>query len=160
MLAKNGFSRALTLSVLFGALAGGCDAADLAATDPPEVAWKDMNGGQRMVYMTNVVAPRMKEVYQRFDPVKFERFDCTTCHGNQPELRGFKMPATEVPPLPSSPAAFEAKLAAEAAWPRWTQFMVEEVEPPMAEMLGQPLWDPARPEAPAFSCQACHSLEK
>jgi hypothetical protein len=160
MLAKNGFPRALTLSVLFAALAGGCDVADGAATDPPEVAWKDMNGGQRMVYMTNVVLPRMREVYQRFDPVRFERFDCTTCHGSQPEARAFKMPVSEVTPLPGSEAAFEVKLAAEATWPRWTQFMLEEVEPPMAAMLGQPLWDPARPEAPGFSCQACHSLEK
>jgi hypothetical protein len=160
MLAKIGFPRAVTLSILFGALAGGCDAADGAALDPPEVAWKDMNGNQRMVYMTTVVAPRMREVYQRFDPVKFERFDCTTCHGKQPEARAYKMPATEVPTLPGSAAAFEAKLAVEADWPRWTKFMVEEVEPPMADMLGQPLWDPAKPEAPAFSCQACHGLEK
>ena len=161
MLAKNGFPRALTLSVLFvGALAGGCDAGDVGATDLPEVAWKDMNGSQRMVYMAAVVVPVMKEVYQRFDPVKFERFDCTTCHGNQAEARAFEMPATDVTPLPGSEAAFEAKLAAEADWPRWTKFMLEEVEPPMAALLGQQLWDPAKPEAPGFSCQACHSLEK
>jgi hypothetical protein len=159
MLAKNALPRALTLSVLFGALAGGCDAADVAGTDLTGIGWKDMNGGQRMVYMTAVVAPKMREVYQQFDPVKFERFDCTTCHGKQPELRAYKMPATDVPPLPGSPAAFEAKLAAEADWPRWTKFMVEEVEPPMAAMLGQPLWDPAKPDVPAFSCQACHGLE-
>jgi hypothetical protein len=160
MLAQNGFSRAVTLTILFGALSGGCDPADEAAMDPPEVAWKDMNGGQRMVYMATVVVPRMKEVYQRFDPVKFARFDCTTCHGNQPEARAFKMPGAGVPALPGSEAAFEARLAAEATWPRWTRFMSEEVEPPMAALLGQPLWDPARPEAPGFSCQACHSLEK
>ena len=160
MLARSGFSRAVTLSILFGTLCGGCDAADVAATDSSEVAWKDMNGGQRMVYMAIVVVPRMKEVYQRFDPVRFERFDCTTCHGNQPEVRAFRMPGTEVSPLPGSEAAFAAKLAVEAAWPRWTRFMAEEVEPPMAALLGQPLWDPARPEAPGFSCQACHSLEK
>ena len=160
MHAKNDFSRALTLSVLLGALAGGCDTADVAATDPPEVAWKDMNGSQRAGYMLAVVVPRMKEVYQRFDPVRFERFDCTTCHGNQPEVRAFKMPGAEVQPLPGTEAAFEAKLATEASWPRWTRFMAEEVEPPMAALLGQPLWDPARPEAPGFSCQACHGLEK
>jgi hypothetical protein len=30
----------------------------------------------------------------------------------------------------------------------------------MAAMLGQPLWDSTKPEAPGFSCQACHTLEK
>ncbi len=160
MITKNGFARTLALSIVTGALAGGCDAAAVPATDVPEVAWKDMNSGQRFVYMSTVVVPRMKEIYQRFDPVKFERFDCTTCHGNQVAAGTFKMPASEVRPLPASEAAFEAKLAAEPTWARWTQFMVEEVEPPMAAMLGQPLWDPTRPEAPGFSCQACHGLEK
>jgi hypothetical protein len=159
MLTRNGRARALTLSILFGALAGGCDAADVP-TEVPEVAWKDMNGSQRVAYMAAVVVPRMKEIYQRFDPVRFERFDCTTCHGKQAEAGAFKMPAAEVRPLPATATAFEAKLAAEPTWPRWTEFMVEEVEPPMAAMLGQPLWDPTRPEAPGFSCQACHGLEK
>jgi hypothetical protein len=160
MFVRNGFARTLTVSILFGALAAGCDAADVPATDLSEVAWKDMNGGQRYVYMATVVAPRMKEIFQRFDPVRFERFDCTTCHGNQPEAVAFKMPVAAVHPLPATEAAFEAKLAAEPSWPAWTTFMLEEVEPPMAEMLGQPLWNPATPEAPGFSCQACHGLEK
>jgi hypothetical protein len=160
MLAKSGLTRALTLSILSGLLAGGCDAAPVPGADVPEVAWKDMNSGQRFTYMTTVVAPRMKEIYQRFDPVRFERFDCTTCHGSQAATSGFKMPAGQVRPLPATEAAFEARLAAEPTWPRFTQFMVEEVEPPMAAMLGQPLWDPTKPEAPGFSCQACHTLEK
>jgi hypothetical protein len=159
MLTNNGFARSVTLSILFGALAGGCDVADVPP-DPPEVAWKDMNRSQRVDYMSTVVVPRMKEIYQRFDPVRFARFDCTTCHGNQVGADAFKMPAAAVRPLPATPAAFEAKLAAEPTWPRWTQFMVEEVEPPMAAMLGQPLWDATKPEAPGFSCQACHGLEK
>jgi hypothetical protein len=119
-----------------------------------------MNRPQRVAYMATVVVPRMREIYQRFDPMRFARFDCTTCHGNQDEAGTFKMPAAAVRPLPGTEAAFEAKLAEEPTWPRWTQFMVEEVEPPMAEMLGLPLWDPAQPEAPGFSCQACHGLEK
>jgi hypothetical protein len=168
MLAKNGFFRSVTLSVFFGlvgsvgfgALAGGCDTGDGAGPELPEVAWKDMNSSQRTVYMTAVVLPKMREVYQRFDPVRFAGFDCSTCHGTQPEARAYKMPVAEVTPLPGSKEAFEAKLAVEAEWPRWTQFMVEEVEPPMAAMLGQPLWNPATPEAPGFSCQACHGLEK
>ncbi|HEY0715576.1 MAG TPA: hypothetical protein VGF45_23040 [Polyangia bacterium] len=143
------------------ASAPSAKAAPAAATAPGQkVAWADMSKGQKTKYMKTVVTPRMKEVFQAFDAKEFKTFNCVTCHGKNPEKRKFKMPGPDIDHLPGTPEAFQAKMAKEPTWPKWVEFMKEKVQPPMAEMLGQKLFDPANPQAGGFSCQACHMIDK
>jgi hypothetical protein len=127
---------------------------------PPEVAWKDMTKDQKMKYMKVVVTPKMKATFQAFDAETFKQFGCATCHGKDPKSRDFKMPGPDVHPLPSTPEKFKAAMKANPTWPKWTKFMSEQVEPQVATLLGQPLFNFKKPEAGGFACKNCHTLEK
>ena len=126
---------------------------------PPEVAWKDMTFKQKRAYMKSAVTPTMKPIFLAFDGKKFETFNCETCHGKGAADRKFKMPSPDIHALPNTPAAFEAKLKSEPTWPKWTKFMAEEVEPPMAKLMGMPVFNPKQPVEGAFGCAKCHRLE-
>src|ERR1051326_4110926 len=93
---------AFALLVVAAACGGSKTAASTAATTPddenapvvgpPQVAWKDMTEKQRGRYMGKVVMPKMKPLFQQFDPKGFEKFECETCHGKGAEDHTFKMP--------------------------------------------------------------------
>jgi|tagenome__1003787_1003787.scaffolds.fasta_scaffold19769349_1 hypothetical protein len=127
---------------------------------PPDVAWKDMSKEQRGRYMKAVVTPKMKLVFQDFDPKLFERFNCATCHGKEAKSRAFKMPNPEIHPLPPTPEAYMAMMKKKPEWERWSKFMGERVAPQMATLLGLPVFDPKKPDPSAFGCKGCHTLAK
>jgi hypothetical protein len=127
---------------------------------PPDTAWKEMTVEQKAKFMKAVVTPKMKVAFQEFDPKAFAKFNCATCHGKEAKAHKFKMPNAEIHPLPSTPAAFQAMMAKQPTWPKFTKFMGETVKPQMATLLGQPEFDPKKPEAGGFGCQNCHTLEK
>lgn len=145
-------------------------AAATTATPPPatekkagkveKIDWATMSPDQRIAYMKKVVTPKMKPVFQKFDAKKFKRVDCATCHGKDGKAREYKMPSNDIAALPGTPDAFQAKLKAEPTWPKWTQFMHEQVTPQVAALLGKPHFDPKNPVEDAFSCTGCHKLEK
>lgn len=122
--------------------------------------WKEMNAQQRGKYMKKVVSPQMKVLFRTFDAAAFKKFDCATCHGKNAEDNKFKMPSSDVHPLPPTPEAFQAMLKEKPEWPRWTKFMSEQVVPQMAALLGVPAFNPKTPGAGGFSCEACHTFTK
>jgi hypothetical protein len=140
--------------------AGTAAAGSEKVVGPPEVAWKDLTKDQRMRFMKAVVNPKMKVVFQAFDADEFKKFGCATCHGQEAKARKFKMPNPDIHPLPSTPAAFQAMMKKEPKWPKWVKFMSEQVEPQMATLLNVPTFNPKKPEAGGFSCEACHTLVK
>ncbi|HVZ71645.1 MAG TPA: hypothetical protein VHJ20_04660 [Polyangia bacterium] len=148
-----GASLALTVLSL------GARPAGAKVVGPPEVAWKDMTYAQKKAYMKTAVTPKMKEVFQAFDGETFKTFNCETCHGKGAADRKFKMPSPDIKPLPDTPEAFQAKLKAEKTWPKWTDFMVHQVEPSMGKLLDMPVFDPKKPDPNAFGCNRCHKLE-
>ncbi|HEX2658576.1 MAG TPA: hypothetical protein VHU40_09895 [Polyangia bacterium] len=131
-----------------------------ADTPPRPVAWKEMNFKQKKDYMKKSVMPMMKPIFQKFDEKKFKTFECATCHGADGTDRKYKMPSNDIAPLPGTPEAFQAKMKKEADWPKWTEFMSKKVEPAMGKLLNLPVFDPAKPVEGAFSCGACHKIEK
>jgi hypothetical protein len=148
------------LLLTMGAAAGAADDAKAkGAAAPPAVAWKDMNAKQKGKFMKTVVVPKMKPLFQEFDAKEFKKFSCETCHGKDPQSREFKMPGPDVPALPGTPAAFEAKMKKEADWPKMVDFMSKKVKPVMAQTLGLPEFDHTKPEAGGFGCQNCHRIE-
>ena len=126
---------------------------------PPDVAWQDMTFAQRKAYMKVAVMPKMKTVFQAFDAKKFKTFTCETCHGKDGAERKYKMPSSDIHPLPNTAEAFMAKMKTEPTWPKFTKFMSEQVEPAMGTLLAVPVFNPAKPVEGAFSCNKCHKLE-
>jgi hypothetical protein len=140
-----------------GAAAAGDDS---KVVGPPETKWDDMTKEQRGKYMKAVVTPKMKPVFQEFDPKMFAKFDCTSCHGKEAKAKKFKMPNPDLHPLPNTPAAFQAMMAKKPTWPKWVDFMAKKVEPQMAALLGMPAYDPKKPDPNAFGCKGCHTLNE
>jgi hypothetical protein len=129
------------------------------AVGPPAVAWKNMTFQQKRAYMKDAVLPTMKPIFQAFDTKKFKAVTCQTCHGEDGAERKYKMPSNGIHPLPNSKEGFEAKLKTEPTWPKWAQFMSQNVEPAMGKLLDVPVFDPKKPVKGAFSCEKCHKLE-
>ena len=127
-------------------------AAQPGAKPAGEIAWADMNKDQRIEYMKSVVIPRMKQVFVRFNPDRYSKMNCMTCHGDSATDGSFKMPNPRLPQLPNSPDGFK-KLAAEK--PAVVDFMKNEVKPRMAALLGMPEWTPETKSG--FGCVECHT---
>src|SRR6185436_1058864 len=157
---------ALASPVLFllgGVALAAPDAGAAKVVGPPEVAWKDMNKEQRGKFMKAVVTPKMKAVFQTFDPKKFEKFNCATCHGKDAKEREVKMPNpnADIHALPDSPEGFKALMAKKADWPKYAKFMSETVEPVLfGQLLHVPIFNPAKPDPNAFGCGKCHTIKK
>ncbi|MEE2828517.1 MAG: hypothetical protein VX498_04975 [Myxococcota bacterium] len=113
--------------------------------------WEDLDFGQRLEFMTELVEPRMKELFVAFDDEEYAYFGCETCHGDDADDVDYEMPnggtALDVDdfPLQQSP---DERLRAYAV------FMNDEVKPIMAEML-ELLPHPQGP----FGCFECHEQD-
>jgi hypothetical protein len=100
--------------------------------------------------MTWVVHPNMARLFQRFAKTESPELTCRTCHGADAEQVQYKMPhglpALDPTRLPDpAGAGREARIA---------KFMIEEVTPQMAELLGVALYDPRTGRG--FGCFGCH----
>lgn len=106
-----------------------------------------------MEFMSTVVYPKMKQVFQEQDPKAYANFKCQTCHGNDMEAVNFKMP-NSLYALPTD-KTIDAAMEYDA---KTTKFMMERVLPTMSELLGIAPLDPKTGQG--FSCFNCHQKEK
>jgi hypothetical protein len=139
---------AATVAALFWAC-GGAQKTGGGGSGAGEVPWPEKNRSQRMQYMREVVAPEMNKVFVAYDTEHFRDFGCPTCHGENMQKVGFKMP-NDLPAL-ASEGTLEKARAHDA---KMTDFMQQEVVPKMAELL-QSKPGPASGSA-AFDCFDCH----
>lgn len=116
--------------------------------------WSELNTGERFAFMSEVVTPQMKALFQSFAPEAFADFSCATCHGDNAGEVNYQMPNGIAPlnlmdfPLTASD---DANVAAVAA------FMQDEVSPQMAALLG---YEPFSPDNPmGFGCFGCHGQQ-
>ena len=65
------------------------------------------------------------------------------------------MPSPQIPELPGSEEAF-AEYVKDPEHARWSQFMLDDVWPPMADLLQVAKFDPAT-NPTGFSCSNCHT---
>jgi hypothetical protein len=99
-------------------------------------------------YMKQHVIEDMKKEFQAFDAKKFKDFDCKTCHGKNAKERHFEMPTPDIPKLD-----FVA-LRAGKQEPKTAEFMGKVVEPKMAAIMHEPVYDPKTNTG--FGCLECH----
>jgi hypothetical protein len=127
-----------------------------ACREDRPTSYQDMDFDQRHAYMSEVVLPAMKDTFVVFD-AEYASMSCVTCHGDGAIDGSYAMPSPQLPLLPASEEAFLEYLEADPEHARWSQFMVDEVWPQMAELLDAPLYDEKTPDG--FSCSNCHMHE-
>ncbi|RMH40909.1 MAG: hypothetical protein D6689_12275 [Deltaproteobacteria bacterium] len=109
-----------------------------------------MDRRERLDVMKTLVMPRMAEAFRAFDPDRYAKPTCLTCHGDGAVDGTFAMPNPELPALD-----FGAGWPDYAArHPRVVAFMKDVVKPEMARLLGLPEWTEAEPAG--FGCWSCH----
>jgi hypothetical protein len=125
-------------------------AAPIAAPGPGE--WAAWSHEQKRAYMKTTVLAAERAVFARFEPVRFRKLDCRTCHGRGAVDGNFKMPNPDLPKLVGGAEGF-GELAANE--PRLLQFMQSVVVPETAKLLGVPAFD--MKSHTGFSCFHCHT---
>lgn len=110
------------------------------------LAFDDMSMKEQRDYMKEVVVPAMAKTFAGFDADEFDEVNCTTCHGPAARSGDFEMPTKSLP-------ALDAEEIEEH--PEWTRFMKEEVTPQMAQLLGEPVYNPETHTG--FGCYDCHT---
>lgn len=157
---------ALTLSLSFAlASLAGCGGSSGSAAEPAptdstttssttggetaHVAFDDMTPEQKGQFMAEVVMPEMQRLFQEHDAEEYANFSCATCHGENAHEVGFRMPNGLAPLDPAHiPEIFQSQHPGAI-------FMTQRVWPRMAELLGEPLFNPETHEG--FSCMNCHA---
>lgn len=141
-------SEDVKLSPLLGALLlVGC-----VSAEPLEPTWSEMDFEQRRDYMTQVVEPDMRELFQARDPQRWSDFYCHSCHGADAVERDYAMP-NQLAALP-----LEGTLDhAESLDPELTTFMLEQVFPVFVELLDESKY--AHEDNPdGYRCTGCHAV--
>jgi hypothetical protein len=111
-----------------------------------------MTGDQKKDYMKTVVFSKMKDDFVAYDDKHYTNMTCVTCHGEGAKAGNFKMPNPALPKLPGDPAGFKALMEQK---PAAMKFMGGKVVPDMAQMLGEPPFDPQTHQG--FGCFRCHT---
>jgi hypothetical protein len=91
--------------------------------------WAEMSHDEKKDYMKNVVIHKMRPLFKEFDPERFEKITCKTCHHpDKVEQDSFKMPNPEIEKLPATEEGW-AKLAKSEDCPKssshkWHSFYI------------------------------------
>jgi hypothetical protein len=128
--------------------------ASAAPPAPPPRDWHALTEDQRKEVMKSEVVPKMKELFGAFDAKRFADVKCTTCHGEGAMKGKFEMPNPKLPKLDPK-NGFEKHKKKDA---KVVAFMMEQVVPEMAKIIGEPVYDPATGKG--FGCMECHTMVK
>ncbi len=144
--------------VVLVAACGGAPAASPPAAPAQPVAspgpgeWATWSHAQKLAYMQTTFIREEQKVFTAFEPVRFTRLECRTCHGVHAEERGYEMPNPDLPRLVGGKEGF-GELADKQ--PAELTFMQASVVPETARLLGLPAFDMAKHVG--FSCFQCHT---
>jgi hypothetical protein len=116
---------------------------------PEAKGWASMDRDARLTFMGTDVLPKMKDAFKQRG---FDTFKCANCHGEDYKEVDFKMPNDLTPLNPDNPIQSGMDLDEEM-----TKFMVSEVLPQMAELLGKET-DVTTGKG-EFGCLSCHLSE-
>jgi len=119
------------------------------ASDSAAINWDKMDHSERMAYMKKVIMPAMRAEFAKFNPDKFGKMKCKTCHGAGAEDDSYKMPNPQIFKLPRTREGW-AK-----ADTNFMKFMIGTVKPKMAGLLGMKQFD--MQTKTGFGCGNCHT---
>ncbi|HEY6172162.1 MAG TPA: hypothetical protein VIX80_07890, partial [Candidatus Kapabacteria bacterium] len=120
--------------------------------------WETMTHDQKKDYMKNVVMHKMRPLFREFDPERFEKITCKTCHHpDKVEQDSFKMPNPDIAKLPATPEGWKKLSGGKDS--SMVKFMSEVVKPKMAELLHLHPYD-MKTNTGEFGCNNCHMTEE
>ncbi len=106
------------------------------------------------MYMKTAVLPKMGSLFHDFDSKNYAEPKCVLCHGSAAKSGTFKMPNPELPKLDVS----DGMKGDQKRNPKMFEFMMKQVEPQMAALLGEQPYDPKTKQG--FGCFDCHTMKK
>ena len=118
---------------------------------PPHGAWDTWSHERKLAYMKSTVLPAERAIFARFEPVRFAKMDCETCHGASAREGRYTMPNPDLPKLVGGKGGFEELARVQ---PETLRFMQQVVVPETAKLLGLPPFDMEKHVG--FSCYQCH----
>jgi hypothetical protein len=127
--------------------------ASTTAEAPTGKPWDAMSHAERLEQMKTVVLPKLQADFQAFNAKKYEKFSCTTCHGERIKQGNFTMPNPDLPKL--SMADFKKYMDTK---PEITKFMMSKVEPDTAAAINLKPFDPQTKTG--FGCGGCHVVSQ
>lgn len=131
--------------------------APAAPSGPPGPGdWEKWTHDQKLAYMKSAVLPKMKDLFATFNADHYANMNCKTCHGAGASDGSFKMPNPDLPKLPKTPAEFKALATGKKA--KIFAFMKDQVEPTMAQLIGEQPFDPQTKSG--FGCMNCHTQKQ
>jgi hypothetical protein len=139
-------------AILMALLWGGCYPKRVGPLGPDgkQLTWAQMNIDQRKTHMKNVVLPRAAAVFQSWRPGRYDRADCTLCHGPAALNGIFKMPTDHLPRLSG-----EVLLGPEFEnHPATTRLKLDRLVPEVAAALGVKSFSIIT--RTGFGCYSCH----
>jgi len=116
----------------------------------PDVPFDNLDHEQRAEFMKQKVVPALEQIFKKHDAQKYAEFGCKTCHGKGADQGHFDLPNMDLPLIGMD--------AMQKFKPEQLEWMVKEVKPTMAKLLGQPEWTPQNPTG--FGCGGCHPHAK
>lgn len=109
--------------------------------------WDAMSKERKLEYMDATVMPRTKAAFVAYDPHRYAKLDCVSCHGREAATRGYAMPN---PDLLLEPTPWNTTSADPATAPSpMDAFMAGVVTKEMGRLVGRP-----------FACFGCHTPER
>ncbi len=135
--------------------APSAEAAPAAPPPPGPGEWDKWSKDQKLAYMKTAVMPKMGGLFHDFDSTKYAEPKCVLCHGAAAKTGSFKMPNPDLPKLPANPAGFKK---IHDAKPQVMDFMMQQVVPQMAALVGEQPFDPKTNKG--FGCFECHTKKK
>ena len=117
--------------------------------------WRYMTFEQRHEEMTFVIHPTLAERWQAFYHTDAPKLQCVTCHGADAEQHRYQMAFTPLDDL--QPSRVRDLYRSDAELNDEQRFKRDVITPLMADMLGEPHYDPAT--GLGFSCFGCHPRE-
>jgi hypothetical protein len=123
---------------------GAQSARELLGIHPPPKPWQSMSRSEQEYYMVGYVLPIHAELFREYDAVRYARFECANCHGDDGRERNFAMPSRYLPALPAEGSPEWQRM--QERNPRGFAFMADHVLPTIRTQLGEP----------ELTCYACH----
>jgi cytochrome c553 len=115
------------------------------------MGWTTWSHEQKLAYMKTTVLPAERQIFQSFEPLRFAKMTCETCHGHGARDGTYKMPNPDLPHIDGGMRGF---LELKTTQPEVLHFMQKVVGPQTAHLLGYAEFDMA--QHIGFSCYQCH----